>query len=66
MIPNPGYLESGPQPLFLPQPSPPPPPPPRGEACTSPIPDSTQLPLLLASLVYKVPRSPHPPPHRAP
>ena len=34
MIPNLGYMESGPQPSFLQQPSPPP----GGEARTSPIP----------------------------
>ena len=37
MIPNPGYVELGPQPLILPHSSPSPPTPPGGEARTSPV-----------------------------
>ena len=58
MIPNPGYVESGPQPSFPPQPSPP-----------LPSPHLYLVPHFLyppASLVRRVPKSPCPSPHKAP
>ena len=67
MITNLGYVKPRSLLSFPTQPSPFPPPPPGGEARTSPIPSSTPTPSLLpTSLVWRVPKTHCPHPHRAP